>query len=289
LFNQRGEVIGVCIAADPRDQRGLYAGLAPIHTILARAGLSDLFRRNAAEPESPPAVVRATSPEDPASGPSGRAGSSSSLVAAHDRGRAREEQRDPQTAHLGPVTGRLDPSQRREQPGLDQPSAQVEPDGRLRGMSGDQAPSARVAEDRSVPGRGAGRSEPNRAAAARRNASELRQEAAAVAELFQKAGEAEVVCIIRPLNSPRAASRVVIINRASPKFVADLVGEIQTQTVSTSLRRSSVDQVAGGNAIGRENVRFQRRAALSSVSLTHDAGQTPTSTASLRPYRRRIR
>lgn len=42
-------------------------------------------------------------------------------------------------------------------------------------------------------------------------------------------GEAEVVCIIRPINQPRAASRVVILNRASSRFVGYLTDELDSQ------------------------------------------------------------
>ena len=54
-----------------------------------------------------------------------------------------------------------------------------------------------------------------------------------------QAGEAEVVCIIRPLGDARSASRIVIINRASNKFIADLTGEINKQVRPTmaSFRR----------------------------------------------------
>jgi hypothetical protein len=46
--------------------------------------------------------------------------------------------------------------------------------------------------------------------------------------------EAEVICIIRSLNDPRSASHVVIINRASPKFLAYLRGELQQQQPTTT-------------------------------------------------------
>lgn len=39
LVNGEGELIGITIAADNRDQRGLYAGLAPINAILESVGI----------------------------------------------------------------------------------------------------------------------------------------------------------------------------------------------------------------------------------------------------------
>jgi len=44
LFNARGEVIGVCNAADPEDRAGLYAALASIHKQLAETGLAHIGR-----------------------------------------------------------------------------------------------------------------------------------------------------------------------------------------------------------------------------------------------------
>lgn len=51
---------------------------------------------------------------------------------------------------------------------------------------------------------------------------------------LEQAGESEVVCIIRPLNKPKSASRVVIINKASSKFVSYLSGEVSNQPQPTS-------------------------------------------------------
>jgi hypothetical protein len=59
------------------------------------------------------------------------------------------------------------------------------------------------------------------------------------------AAGAEVVCIIRSTSDPRAASRVVIINRASRKFVADLLGEVEGGP-----RRTSGFEVRGSGGSG---------------------------------------
>ncbi|MGE5194225.1 MAG: S1 family peptidase, partial [Deltaproteobacteria bacterium] len=59
----------------------------------------------------------------------------------------------------------------------------------------------------------------------------------AIREALEQAGEAEIVCIIRPINQPRAASRVVILNRASRRFVAYLSddGDAQPNIQETTL------------------------------------------------------
>lgn len=42
LFRPTGELVGICIAADPERKRGVYAGLAAVHSLLKDAGLSHL-------------------------------------------------------------------------------------------------------------------------------------------------------------------------------------------------------------------------------------------------------
>ncbi len=42
LFDAHGQLVGVCIAADQEGQRGLYAGLQPIHALLTKAGLKQI-------------------------------------------------------------------------------------------------------------------------------------------------------------------------------------------------------------------------------------------------------
>ncbi len=61
LFNQRGELIGICIAADTQGQRGLYAGLFAVHKLLDECSLTALY-----EPVStPPAATPASHPAAP--------------------------------------------------------------------------------------------------------------------------------------------------------------------------------------------------------------------------------
>lgn len=43
LFNARGELIGVCNAADPEAHEGMYAGLGSIHDMLTEKGLASVF------------------------------------------------------------------------------------------------------------------------------------------------------------------------------------------------------------------------------------------------------
>lgn len=47
LFSAEGFLIGICNAADPRDDEGLYAGLASIHWQLDQIGQSEIYQRGA--------------------------------------------------------------------------------------------------------------------------------------------------------------------------------------------------------------------------------------------------
>lgn len=137
LFNGEGDVVGVCVAADPRDKRGLYAGLKVIHDLLKEHKLEKLIPDSIAV--EPPVVAQANG-ETPAS-----------------------------SAPVAPPlkTAVAKGSEAVLPPGLSQP------------------------------------------------------------------GEAEVICIVRPLNQPKSASQVVIINRASSRFVSYLTQEIHDQPVPT--------------------------------------------------------
>jgi thiol-disulfide isomerase/thioredoxin len=138
LFNEEGEVVGVCVAADPRDKRGLYAGLKVIHNLLREHKLEKLIPGPVAS-ETP--IIAKAEPEIPA-----------------------------------------------------EASANVAP--------------------------------PVKTAVAKGNDIVLPPG-------LETAGEAEVICIVRPLNQPKSASQVVIINRASTRFVSYLTQEIQDQPVPT--------------------------------------------------------
>jgi S1-C subfamily serine protease len=47
LFSAEGYLIGICNAADPRDDEGLYAGLASIHWQLDQIGQAEIYQRSA--------------------------------------------------------------------------------------------------------------------------------------------------------------------------------------------------------------------------------------------------
>ena len=64
LFNEAGELIGVCNFADEPANEGIYAGLASIHSQLDRIGLSNLYRTP--QPATPVETSVAAAPQPPA-------------------------------------------------------------------------------------------------------------------------------------------------------------------------------------------------------------------------------
>jgi thiol-disulfide isomerase/thioredoxin len=62
LFCDR-ELIGVCVAADPQEKRGLYCGLKPIYELLEHAGYSNLLP--VGKPETAPVVASVPSSVPP--------------------------------------------------------------------------------------------------------------------------------------------------------------------------------------------------------------------------------
>ena len=158
LFNLDGQVIGICVAADPKDSRGLYTGLEPIRNFLDVCGLSHLLDTARPGTSTPNLLV------------------DESLASA----RANELDIPPR-----PPAAAEFPTK-----------AAISPALKLSATNANLNPTTQAA--------------------------------------LQQAGEAEIVCIIRPLDKSRDASRVVIINRASEKFVASLTREIRSQTQLTS-------------------------------------------------------
>ncbi len=180
LFDTAGRLIGVCIAADQRDQRGLYSGLKPIHELLDQMKLSHLYPHAEPRPQTEALAARnaVTKP-----------GKSLSTAVA-------------------------------EVPVFDQDDSEFT----KKDVVSPFASSKNSAES-DIP------SLAQLTAAALQASPENAREAGAN---FDPQNESEVVCIIRPLNNPRSASRVVIINRASGKFLSQLSGELEQQAQPTS-------------------------------------------------------
>lgn len=177
LFSAEGYVIGVCNAADPEDDEGLYAALPAVHAELNQLGLARFALSSepivASNPPTMPSRMPAFGSVDPAT--TTIPTSSTSSFAA------------------GPAS---------------LPANQIP-------LSGTATPSF---------GTGVSGTTSTMAPA----------EQALVAELSTlAAGGAEVVCIVRPLADPRAKSKVVVIDRASPEFLQQLAADRRRQDSRT--------------------------------------------------------
>lgn len=161
------EQIGVCIAADPKEQRGIYAGMKPIAQLLDKVGLGHL----APTPLAPEAA----------------------LAAANAVGTKTTDLREPALPDRGPATAADDLG---------------------RFLSGELGAAA-LSGQPAAPGEYEG---------------------------------AEIICIVRP-KTPGAASRVVIVNQASHRFVGDLLHESQAPAERATARRDAVSSQANRRPI----------------------------------------
>ncbi len=180
LFDTAGRLIGVCIAADQRDQRGLYSGLKPIHELLDRVKLSHLYPHAEARPHVETAAARETNSKP----------KKSLSPALADEPVFEEDDSELITKEVASPFASSKQATEADIPDLSQLKAAVL--------------SASLASPQDTVGN------------------------------FDPQSESEVVCIIRPLNNPRSTSRVVIINRASSKFLSQLSGELDQQAQPTS-------------------------------------------------------
>lgn len=65
LFGSEGLLIGVCNAADPRDNEGIYAGLATIHWQLDQIGQRSIYQPDAPRPVAAEGIVAEGNPPAP--------------------------------------------------------------------------------------------------------------------------------------------------------------------------------------------------------------------------------
>jgi hypothetical protein len=159
LFTTQGHVVGICTNADPREKRGVYASLRPIHDLLRSADLEDLIPVSSHGPRD---MLAGTRHDD------------SDQASADANGHTKLET---ELTQMNKARGK-------------------------RAVGQTQETSLNVAS----------------------KGDEVTSKA------FE---EAEVICIVRPLNQPKTASRVVIINRASRKFMAYLTDEMKDQLTPT--------------------------------------------------------
>jgi len=224
LFNRNGRLVGVCFAADPPRGRGLYAGLRPVYHLLKEAGIDASAvrgsrRDNGSQPNSDSRFAGRDDIPIPPLSPSRRnssQGRNGNVVVEIDQQQlsamqvsAREQDAmSDETADRGSHSNRSTDNESTNHETTVTVNSADNRNSRHRRQGGE--PSALTNVDR----------------------------------IFQHGGDAEVVCIIRPLDNPRAESRVVVIHRASSKFVNYLQNELHNQPRTTARYVSENDSTS---------------------------------------------
>ncbi|MEZ6057187.1 MAG: thioredoxin domain-containing protein [Planctomycetaceae bacterium] len=213
LFNLDGELIGVCFAADPVGKLGIYTGLTVVHDTLRQNGMARLFELPA----------NATLPGESLAG-GAAAPDVSSLFSGESLRRPSEL----------PASGR-DAGSR-----VDPASIQAIYDEKRIGESLLTDDDRAYRESRELSTRTtSGENSPPRATGN-------------LDALGGNAEEAEIVLIVRPKNQPESASRVVIINQASPKLLSYLRGDAMGDVESERLTAINSTDVLVGRDSYRE-------------------------------------
>ena len=196
LFATSGEVVGVCILADPNGKRGLYMGLKTIHQLLEQCGFNRLL---------------------------GPKPATTALVSAASTDRAPSLPDRPQFADArdAEIESPADDSSSLPMQSVNEPNEPV--------FADDADSKSRSEFNELVRASAATRTKSSRASAVAGPSVETLQ------ETLEAAKGAEVVCIIRDPDRQDAPSRVVIIHRASDRFVSDLTGELEHQVQRTSM------------------------------------------------------
>ena len=186
LFNAQGQVIGVCNAADPSDNEGMFAAPASIYKELDRAGLAFVYT------SAPRTAVSSVEPN--------------SDFGARDPDRNAREA-ETAKADLPAMPSKMPPS------GLATTATGLEP---IREPSGQRG---------TVPfcSQGTAKGDSPRQFSDRLlNRPLTSEEAAALAELREKARGAEVICIVRPLANLNGKSEIIVLDKASKEFLDQL-------------------------------------------------------------------
>jgi len=212
LFSADGYVIGVCNAADPEDNEGLYAALPAIHAEINQLGLAQFALPHAPIVSNPPPAMPSAMPAFGNADPSATIPTSSAMAAAPSAEMATASPSRPLPVAFPPAA--LEPTL---------------PTGPVAGSAGSTDWPAMPAPPKfSVASLPAGNA-PTSTAAAATNLSTPEQTL-----LGDVSAGAEVVCIVRPLADSRAKSRVVVLDRASPEFLAHLADAQRRQQSRTA-------------------------------------------------------
>lgn len=217
LFTVDGEVAGVCVLADPAARRGLYTSLETVHALLDRCGLSSIFRNDAELKEPLFVADRATPEQDADDSP---------------------EEFDQVATNPDELPPFVEPEFSTDIEGADvELSSELLPGSQDQGVEtpnafADVLALASRLSKAEAAGQGGARQETPETTPRRPFVS---PSASSLRSTIESARGAEVVCVIRDRNQPERPSRVVVIHKASDRFVSDLTSEVENQVQPTSL------------------------------------------------------
>jgi len=214
LFNSEGQLIGICHAADPQDNEGLYAALPLVHTELDDAHLAHVYQ--------PVGTA-------PAAGATAQGGNSTVPAPLEVTGA------DPAAAsQAASATTSNPPSMPASMPGV---------------LADVQNVASGVASPKAVSAASgfASQAMQQMAQAGEQLAEVPTAEIVASSSGGATDGRAEVICVIRELGDPNGGSRVVVIRDPSTALLERLASEGKQQDAGqlTSL------QVSGGQVLRR--------------------------------------
>lgn len=201
LFSADGYTIGVCNAADPTDNQGLFAGLESIQKFLDNQQLGYVYQ---AAPGGETVLAANTSPA--------------------------ASEAPPSAAGWAPV---VPPAMPNQMPAPQPPATVVATNASTGAASDAQFLPASMMPASHRPGPAAGVAVLRDVAATPPDEATLAQlsprERAALDAIHKHAEGAEVICVIRPLADPRAKSEIIVLDHASPAFLEQLAAERQVQ------------------------------------------------------------
>lgn len=193
LFNARGELVGVCSAADKEENRGIYVGLRAIHNILDRSDLASLYREDAgaiASIEEPkPRFGESIEPVGFGDEPTGQPSADDFLA----QGNGPDDSFG--SGDSNPFTG-----------GMSFAGGMNE---RPRDAFNSQPPAGGGFSTNEGYGAGGYGAQPNGRSA----------QAGGVAPNAGANSDVEIVCIIRSKSNPQMGSRVIVIDQSDPRLI----------------------------------------------------------------------
>lgn len=214
IFNAAGQLIGVCFAADPAGDEGLYVALGSIHEKLDEQRLTMVYRRQADESRVAASGSATSNPwPDPLLPVANAAPAAGRPFAVRGQ--------EPATAPLEVQTAQVMP----QHAPLSAPSAPLatatpsneSPDAGAVHSYAETTPAARTPlVERTSPS-------VQQAATPSSSPRLSAMEQATLEELRRRGTDSEVICIIRP-RSPEGKSEVINLSKVSPAFVEALVG-----------------------------------------------------------------